>query len=273
MKKEEYRMMIIDSHAHVMQPVELQIEKMQKGGIDRTILFSTTPHVEKASNLTELDAEMQALYHILGGKVSPEQRIADMKRSILELQTIVRKYPEYFLGFAPMPIGLTPANARGWMAQQVIGNGFRGIGEFTPGTTEQMQALEIVFEVLKDYPGYPIWIHTFQPVSQQGIDILMNLTRKYPTVPTIWGHMGGYHWMQVIRFAKDQSNVYLDLSACFSTLAARIAMVELPSRCLFASDAPFGEPLLSRQLIEYMSPNSRTTDLVLGENISRLLKL
>ncbi|HEX3076005.1 MAG TPA: amidohydrolase family protein [Lachnospiraceae bacterium] len=266
-------MMIIDSHAHVMQPVELQIEKMQKGGVDRTILISTTPHVEKASNLTELEEEMQSLYHILGGKVSPDQRIADMKRSIIELQTTVRKYPDYFLGFAPMPIGLDIANARDWMEQQVIGNGFRGIGEFTPGTTEQMQALEVVFEVLKENPGYPIWIHTFQPVSQQGIDILMNLTRKYATVPTIWGHMGGYHWMQVIKFAKDQPNVYLDLSACFCTLAARIAMVELPSRCLFASDAPFGEPLLSRQLIEYMSPNSRTTDLVLGENISRLLKL
>ena len=43
--------MIIDSHEHVMFPTELQIEKMDKAEIDKAVLFTTTPHPEKAFSL------------------------------------------------------------------------------------------------------------------------------------------------------------------------------------------------------------------------------
>lgn len=56
----------------------------------------------------------------------------------------------------------------------------------------------------------------------------MDLTKKHPKIPVIFGHMGGYHWMEVVEFAKTVSNAYLDLSAAFSTLAVRIAVRELP---------------------------------------------
>lgn len=36
--------MIIDSHAHVMLPTEKQLSMMKEAKIDKTILFSTTPH-------------------------------------------------------------------------------------------------------------------------------------------------------------------------------------------------------------------------------------
>lgn len=39
--------MIIDSHAHVVLPVEKHIEMMDSSGIDKTILFSTLVHPEK----------------------------------------------------------------------------------------------------------------------------------------------------------------------------------------------------------------------------------
>ena len=48
---------------------------------------------------------------------------------------------------------------------------------------------------------------------------------------------------------------------------------ELPERCLYSSDAPYGEPYLYRQLIEFVSPDKRAAEMALGENISRLLKL
>ena len=40
-----------------------------------------------------------------------------------------------------------------------------------------------------------IWVHTFNPVALGGIKILMELCQKYPTVPVIFGHMGGSNWM------------------------------------------------------------------------------
>lgn len=50
-----------------------------------------------------------------------------------------------------------------------------------------------------------------------------------------------------------------------------MAIVELPEKCLYSSDAPYGEPYLYRQLIEFVSPTREIADMVLGNNILRLL--
>lgn len=52
-----------------------------------------------------------------------------------------------------------------------------------------------------------------------------------------------------------------------------MALIEVPERCLYSSDAPYGEPYLCRQLIEFISPNKETTEMALGENIANLLNL
>ena len=77
--------------------------------------------------------------------------------------------------------------------------------------------------------------------------------------------------MDVIKFAKGHENVYLDLSAAFASIATKMALVELPERCLYSSDAPYGEPYLYRQLIEFVSPDKTTAKMALGENIEKLL--
>ena len=64
--------MIIDSHQHLILPTELQIEQMNKAGVDKAILFTTTPHPEKAKTLTEFKNEMSILFKILGGENSLE---------------------------------------------------------------------------------------------------------------------------------------------------------------------------------------------------------
>ena len=50
-----------------------------------------------------------------------------------------------------------------------------------------------------------------------------------------------------------------------------MALVELPEKCLYSSDAPYREPYLYRQLIELISPNQTTAKMALGENIGKLL--
>lgn len=101
----------------------------------------------------------------------------------------------------------------------------------------------------------------------------MTLYEKYPDIPVIFGHLGGSNWMDVIKFAKGHDDVYLDLSAAFASIATKMALAELPERCLYSSDAPYGEPYLYRQLIEFVSPDKRAAEMALGENISRLLEL
>ena len=79
--------------------------------------------------------------------------------------------------------------------------------------------------------------------------------------------------MDVIAFAQEQGNAYLDLSAAFTPLSVKTALTEVPEMCVFGSDAPFGEPKLCRQLIEFVSPSTFAMEMALGGNIERLLQI
>lgn len=263
--------MIIDSHQHLMLPAGLQLQKMEEAGVDKAILFCTTPHPEKAGNLEELKKEMRVLYEVLAGTGGKEAAMKKLADNIRDLAAVLQKYPERFWGFGSVPLGLSVDEASQWIEQYIIRNGLKGTGEFTPGSNEQMNLLRTVLEALTQFPGYPVWVHTFNPVSAEGIKIFMDLCRKFPTVPVIWGHSGGYHWMEVTEFVKETPNAYMDLSAAFSGMMVRIALTEIPDKCFFASDAPYHEPILCRQMIEYVSPSPEVTKLVLGENIMRLI--
>lgn len=263
--------MVVDSHQHLMLPTEAQIDKLDNAGVDKAILFCTTPHPERASTLSELREEMSALFRILAGTNSKEANKERMKLNIQELTQALEKYPERLYGFGAVPFGLSTEETVDWLEKYVVANGLKGVGEFTPGNDEQIQQLETVFQALEQFPKLPVWVHTFHPVTSNGIKVLMDLTRKYPNTSVIYGHMGGYHWMEVIDFAKSVPNAYLDLSASFSTLAAGMAVKELPEKCLYGSDAPYGEPLLSKQLVELISPSDHVRDQVLGGNILSLI--
>ena len=267
--------MVIDSHAHVMLPTTMQLQSMQEAGVDCTILFATTPHVEQAAafSLQAIQKEMQALNQLLQGKRSFMEQTTQMKQTIVEVQQAIAVAPERFYGFAPVPLGLSAEKTGQWLEQMVVANGLRGVGEITPGSVLQMEQVEAVLQAADDYKRLPVWIHTFYPVTLQGMMTLMALCRQYPAVPVIFGHLGGVHWMEVIAFAKRQPNVYLDLSAAYAALAVRAALAEVPERCLFSSDAPFGEPSLLRQMIEFLSPSPMVTKMVLGGNVAELLCL
>ena len=267
--------MIVDSHQHVMLPTSMQIKKMDDAGVDKAILFTTTPHVERAATATldAIGAEMQVLYKLLSGSYSPEARMEKMKDTILELNQAIQAAPDRFCGFGPVPLGLSEQATAEWVSEYIVENSFKGIGEFTPGSETQIKQLEPVFKALEDHRSLPIWIHTFNPVTLNGIKILMELCRKHPAVPVIFGHMGGSNWMDVIAFAKEHGQAYLDLSAAFTPLSVKTALTEVPEKCLFGSDAPFGEPQLCRQLIEFVSPSLSVTELALGGNIERLLQI
>ena len=99
--------MIIDSHQHLILPTELQIEQMNKAGVDKAILFTTTPHPEKAKTLTEFKNEMSILYEILGGENSLENNKKRFKKDISDLMKVINNYPDKFYGFGTVPLGLS----------------------------------------------------------------------------------------------------------------------------------------------------------------------
>lgn len=265
--------MIVDSHEHIMLPTEKQLKMMDKAGVDKTILFCSAPHPEKAASLDEVEAEMNALYKVLAGANSKEANVIRQKKNIADLVTIIKNYPNRFLGFGSVPLGMSLIETQDWISDHIIANSLQGVGEFTPGNEQQILQLDTLFQAMKETQTYPVWVHTFNPVTMEGIKLLMGLCEKYPQVPVIFGHLGGTNWIEVIKYARTHKNVYLDLSAAFASIATKMALIELPERCLFSSDAPYGEPYLYRELVEFVSPSKAIAKMALGDNIMELLRI
>lgn len=261
--------MIIDSHAHVILPVEKHISLMDEAGVDKTILFSTTIHPENSSNLNEFETEFNKLYKIISGKVnSTEAKIS----SIEEQVKVIEKYPDRFYGFGTVPVGLNYNDTSEWIEKYVVKNKLLGLGEFTlaPGG---VSLLEPVFKASHTFNNLPLWIHCFWPLTLTDIKELFELAKKYPSVPIIIGHLGGENWLHVVKTAKQLGNIYIDLSACYTMIALKMAINEVPHKCLFSSDLPYGDLAACKFSIERACKNEVFKEQVLGKNITNLLNL
>jgi uncharacterized protein len=118
----------------------------------------------------------------------------------------------------------------------------------------------------------PLWVHTFDPLRREDIQELITLSRCYPDVPLILGHLGGLHWRETISLVKETPQAYLDLSAAYLKLSVALAIQELPERTLFSSDAPWGDPLFARTLVEQASKSTEVRARVLGGTMLELLE-
>ncbi len=262
--------MIIDSHQHVIKDIIHQKKYNRECGVDKVILFPTVVHPETANSRTELVREMGRLRQILSGEINPvEARIA----AIEELKTAIGSDPAFFTGFAPCPFGLDLEKTGEWIEERIIGNGFRGIGELTFGTGNA-GGIENIFRYLHDRrKDLPVWIHTFNPLALGDIADITRLAAHYDSVKVILGHGGGSNWLETIDLVKENSNIYMDISASFTIFSIKYISAELPDRCLFSSDFPYGDPLLGIQQVEYLIKDKAVRENILGLNIKRLLNL
>ena len=261
--------MIIDSHAHVMLPPEKQIQWMDQANVDLTVLFTSTIHPELATTLAELEHEMNTLYEILNGTKNPR---TERLRAIEQLVSVMKSGPTRVIGFGSIPFGLSRQENLAWIEQYILANDFRGIGELAP-QSGQIPQLDALFRASQEVGGLPLWVHAFFPLNFADIKELLDLARRYPAVPTIIGHLGGVHWLATLQGIRVIPNIYLDLSATFTTMAPAYAIKEFPRRCLFSSDAPYSSPLAARTLLEQLTNDAGVLRQVLGENAAELLKL
>lgn len=261
--------MIIDSHAHVMLPPDKQIKLMAEAKIDLTILFTTIVHPETTTNITTFEEEMNKLYDVLNGVKNPQdERI----RGIEELAKVIKENSGKYIGFGSIPFGLSYSENLDWIEKYVIANDFQGIGELTPGSG-QVAKMDALFRASQEMGNLPLWVHTFFPLKLEDIKDLLMLARRYPTVPTIMGHMGGIHWLDTLKAIKEIPNIYLDLSAAYTTIALSFAIREFPERTFFSSDAPYSSPFIAKMVIEGLIPDPYVLERVLGGNVAKLLQL
>jgi Predicted metal-dependent hydrolase of the TIM-barrel fold len=262
--------MIIDGHSHVMLPVENHIEIMNAAGVDKTVLFSTTFHPETAKNTAELKNHMLYLNDLLAGKKGSLTEAR--KKAIEELTQAIKQNPTRYTGFGNVPVNLEPYETLQFIEDCIVKNHLAGMGEFTLASG-QIYLLNNIFNGSKTFGDLPIWIHAFFPLNLQDIKEISELARQYPKTPVILGHLGGCHWLETMELVREIPNLYLDTSAYYSTLILGAVINELPHKCIFGVDMPFGDLLLSKETIQKVSKTSAIADAVLGNNISRILQL
>ncbi|WP_160688919.1 amidohydrolase family protein [Clostridium sp. C2-6-12] len=262
--------MIIDGHSHVILPAEKHIQIMNQAGVHKTILFSTSVHPENSIDLQELKIEMKKLNDVVGGKTP--SLIETKRKSINELMTVINSYPDRYIGFGNVPLGVSENDTNAYIGENIANNKLAGIGEFTPASG-QVKLLAPIFKASMNFGRLPIWIHGFNPLDLQDIREIAELCKAYPYIPVILGHLGGSNWMTTIELAKEIRNLYLDTSAYFSTLVLKIVINEIPQKCIFGVDMPYGDLQLSLDAVRKICKDSYVEDAVLGNNIAALLKI
>ncbi|WP_330256485.1 amidohydrolase family protein [Nocardia sp. NBC_00565] len=255
--------MIIDAHSHVHDPLEDHIALLDEAGVDKTVLFMTRPHPERARDLSELRKEMDRLRQALAGGGHLGRETARR-----ELDAALTAYPDRFIGFASVP--LDAPDVAGLVDRDVAGRGLRGIGELTP-PPDRAALIEPVLRAATDHDGLPVVVHGAAPTTASDLQTLADLARRYPRVPLVVSQLGGAHWMDAIELVRDTPNMYLELSTASIVFAVRLAIAEIPERTLFGSDAPYGDPVIARLTVERATRSPQVRELVLGGTVQHLL--
>lgn len=262
--------MIIDGHSHVTVPIYEHIEAMDAAGIDKTVLFSTTFHPETSKNYSEVKASMEFLNDLLAGKKG--SMVEARQKAVFELIEAINQYPGRYMGFGAVPVGLELNATLQYVNEVVQKNHLAGMGEFTLGSG-QIHLLKNIFSASREFNNLPIWIHAFFPLTVQDIKEIAELAKSYPETPVILGHLGGNNWIESVTLVKEISNLYLDTSAYYSTFVLGTIINEVPEKCFFGVDRPFGDLQLSKSAILQFAKTPSIANAVLGENIAQLLNI
>ncbi|MFH7595571.1 amidohydrolase family protein [Streptomyces racemochromogenes] len=261
--------MIIDAHSHVHDPVEAHVGLLDEAGVDRAVLFATRPHPERAGDLAALRREMAVLDEALGGRAGTVEAYRGAWR---ELDAALAARPDRFIGFLSVPLGLGTEETAALVEREVVGRGLHGIGELTPAPGGAGQ-IEPVLQAAADHGRLPVVVHGSAPTTAEDLAALAALAARYRDVPLVVSQLGGQHWMQAVELVRDTPNMYLELSTAPVVFAVRLAIEELPDRTLFGSDAPYGDPVLARTLVERVTGPGGVRDRVLGGTLAELAGL
>ncbi|MEU5540225.1 amidohydrolase family protein [Streptomyces sp. NPDC020362] len=259
--------MIIDAHSHVHDPVTSHLADLDAAGVDRSVLFGTRPHPERAVDLASLRREMSVLDHALAGRGNDADGYRTAWR---ELDEALAAHPDRFIGFGSVPLDLPEAEIAAVIEREVVSRGRRGIGELTPPAGGAAR-IEPVLKAAHDHGGLPVVVHGFAPTTAEDLNTLSRLAKRYPAVPLIVSQLGGMNWMQAIELVRDTPSMFLELSTANIVFAVRLAIREIPERTLFGSDAPYGDPVIARTTVERVTSPGEVRERVLGGTLGELL--
>ena len=207
-----------------------------------------------------------------------------------EVLEVSRRYPDLFIPFGYLDFRKSPE-----VVEELHSQGFVGLKAIFPPKPYDDETLFPFYERAEAL-GMPILFHTgscgiFPPyVISEEFDIASQstayhrpqaigvLAKNFPRLRIIIGHSGCPWHLEAAEIAKDNPNVYLDISGYPDELAMRdiFATGISPTKILFGSDYPVWHPLERLYFWEnffthYLRLDEQVQRWIFGENAERLL--
>lgn len=241
---------IIDAHTHIdrvpefgwIDPPEKLIPLLDAAGISKAVVMSYTE--APAVNPHSLDYIAEA----------------------------VVRYPDRLIGFARIHPGYGDAAVR-LLDHAIMKLGMKGLKLHPVGTLAHPGNDGTVRLIQRAaLYGAPTLFHCGDEPLTTPLEIA-EAARKVPQASIILGHMGGYfHVDEAIDVAERYENVYLETSAVPYPQKIGEAVKRIGGqRVLFGSDGPGCNPTLEVEKVRLAGLTPADEELVLGQNIARLL--
>ncbi|WP_144660668.1 amidohydrolase family protein [Paenarthrobacter nicotinovorans] len=263
--------MMIDIHAHVTADFDSYRQRAEEAGVTRPVLLSTSVHPENAATLAEVRAEFDSLAQLLDGADTPD---ALYKRSQQEVLGALAVWPEA-VTMRKIPLEWDYTRILAAAGDAVADPRTVGFGEVTPAGGQGALIEAVVRASAETAAGRPLPVltHGIAPNNADDLRAYAAVATRYPQVPVIIGAFGGLNSMLAVDLAIQHTNVYLDLSSALQLFVVRAALKELPDRCLFGSNTPYGDVLAARDTIEAATKDRAVRSRALKQNAQELFGL
>lgn len=163
--------------------------------------------------------------------------------------------------------------------RKAIDNSFKGLKyhpdvHLLPISDEKMKPL---IETAMEF-GVPIFIHTNERSEITSIFRIQEVAKIYPEVNFFALH--SINRVSITCFKAKENGLY-DLDNVYYCTGGRTHFLEFKflydnvgaDHIIFSSDLPFGHPGVFMKYIELLTTNRKEREMMLGENIQKILKL
>jgi len=259
---------MIDIHAHVTDNLAQRLTQDAELGVKITILSATRVHPERAHTVAQVRAEFESLQQVISGAPSA----GSFEPARIELQHAVESAPTRTRALAAAPLCFEREHMLQIIDAQLQHPGYVGIGELTPAPGAA-NTIEPVIELCADHNGLPVLVHGFAPNTDADLRAYAHLARSHPSVPVIIGAFGGLNAMLAVDLAREINNVHLDLSSALQAFVLAAAVQEIPAKCLFGTNTPYGVPAAALATVKACTPDPATERAVRHDNAASLFAL
>jgi predicted TIM-barrel fold metal-dependent hydrolase len=275
--------MIIDGHAHAMGEFgdpDLLVKILDKLGVDKVVLCSggfnssDRPHVPKikesriVKNRHLIMVSNRFLHSLI--RFKGEVKESDVGNDLV--YSFKQKYPERIIQY----FWLDPSQQKDIEKLEQARISWEINGIKLHQCVMRFSNSNLGMSQLVKYAGehcLPIFIH---PYSTKEVKKLIGLAKQYSDTSFTLAHLMGLETF--IKFGKELENIYFDISPYHVISEKRIyrAIAKFGvEKILLGSDTPMGENNLENNIhkIRNLNLSKKDKDLILGENIAKLLKI